>query len=302
MSFFARGVPESTIPSSLTAPPPIAVAFVPKNNTFDCLNPLVSFPTPLAPLSSSWHYLSETPEVRTESFRLIFEKHIWRKEAISGDPLQRSGPGSLYEQTRNAIKVLHAAVDMVKEITGKKRVRLLDIPCGDLFWIPEFLQTRQDVDYTGADIVSSAVTLHRKNHPEWTFLQLDLVEGTPESAYDLVFTRHMLQHLFSGDVLRALQHVHRSKSLFFLSTTHPGFPATELSADDVSRFRHLNLQAAPYCLSQPLCMSVDNGEPHWLALWNVSEWQLPNIHQNMALTSGYLETVRRFVMQRDGHF
>ena len=48
---------------------------------------------------------------------------------------------------------------------------MLDSSCGDMNWIPRFLNNRTDVIYTGYDITDSNIKKHKKNFidKDWVF-------------------------------------------------------------------------------------------------------------------------------------
>ena len=74
------------------------------------------------------------------------------------------GPGSSLNNAQETTAALHVIIGQMKQHLGVERVRLLDVPCGDLLWMSRFLQTRSDVDYTGVDIVRSIVERHRTTY------------------------------------------------------------------------------------------------------------------------------------------
>ena len=39
---------------------------------------------------------------------------------------------------------------------------MLDVPCGDMNWMKRFLSARNDIDYTGIDIVPDIIEKHKK--------------------------------------------------------------------------------------------------------------------------------------------
>ena len=100
------------------------------------------------------------------------------------------------------IAALHVIVDHLKRYLGTQRVRLLDVPCGDMQWMSRFLQTRTDVDYTGVDIVEKVIKHHRSkfaNRP-WKFMTLDIVsQPINMTDYDLIVTRMMICLLYTSD-------------------------------------------------------------------------------------------------------
>ena len=66
------------------------------------------------------------------------------------------------------LHILHSVTDHLKIILNQKRISLLDSSCGDMYWMPEFLNNRSDVDFTGYDITDSNIDNHKKNFREFT--------------------------------------------------------------------------------------------------------------------------------------
>jgi len=64
-----------------------------------------------------------------------------------------TGPGSTLDFATEAMAGLHVIITELKEKLGVQRIRMLDIPCGDMVWMRRFLEAREDISYTGIDIV-----------------------------------------------------------------------------------------------------------------------------------------------------
>ena len=81
------------------------------------------------------------------------------------------GIGSTHENTRLMIKMLHSITDKLKEILKKNEIRFLDSSCGDMFWMPEFLNSRSDVIFTGYDLDEGNIKSNREKIRDkpWTF-------------------------------------------------------------------------------------------------------------------------------------
>lgn len=99
--------------------------------------------------------------------------------------------GSTLQWSQEMIGTLHKVIDSVKASLGVSRVTLLDVPCGDMAWMHRFLQTRDDVMYTGMDIVPELVQHHRRTYPEdqypnRRFLHADAVTVRKLGTYHVV--------------------------------------------------------------------------------------------------------------------
>ena len=188
-----------------------------------------------------------------------------------------SGPGSTLDTTQEAMGILHTLINELKRVSGKQRISLLDIPCGDFVWMNRFLQERHDVDYTGMDIVPQLIQNHANAFGSDThlkFIEQDIVEAPLTQAYDIIFCRMMLQHLTQRAFMKVLLHFSNSGSRYLLMTTHAGHP--RVSAVDLysHRFRPVNFEIPPAQLSPPLCITRDGpvtSTPfdHFLALWKL---------------------------------
>ena len=103
------------------------------------------------------------------------------------------------------IAVLHNLINIVKKTKPPdSKVRLLDVACGDMIWMSRFLETRDDVDFTGFDIVPEIIKHHVQkfsNRP-WKFYLEDIVQRKQIASYDIIVARMIFQHLYDKDVLK----------------------------------------------------------------------------------------------------
>ena len=162
-------------------------------------------------------------------------------------------------------------------------IHILDVPCGDMVWMSRFLQTRQDIYYTGIDIVPDLISHHKQTYgrfQRWRFLEADILDHNfIIDDYDLIINRMMLQHLYFNDVLKLLKKFSDSGSQFLLLTTFPAHPKNEELIIDPhenpGRFRYLNLEIPPIALTPPECLQRDGpidafeGWAHFVGLWKL---------------------------------
>ena len=112
------------------------------------------------------------------------------------------GRGSTLYFAQNVIGVLHKVINDIKKLKGNNaKVKMLDVPCGDFVWMSRFLSTRDDVDYTGMDIVKELIDRHQNAYvnKNWKFIHGDIVESDLTEKYDIILCRMLLQHLHSTD-------------------------------------------------------------------------------------------------------
>jgi len=178
----------------------------------------------------------------------------------------------------NTMAALQAIISQLKRYLRVERIRLLDVPCGDLQWMHRFLLTRSDVDYTGVDIVADIISHHReafRGRP-WRFLNMDVVsQPINVSDYDLIMTRMMMQHLNQSDVIRVLHNFsnitsRQHRPVFLLATTQSNTKVNTKIADAMH-----NLEISPFRLQPPICLFVDGAPGPLNTLYFMGLWRLP---------------------------
>jgi cyclopropane fatty-acyl-phospholipid synthase-like methyltransferase len=186
-----------------------------------------------------------------------------------------SGVGSVFSVTAIPRKLLAKILNRIKKIYNKDIVRMLDIPCGDFTWMSQFLSTRNDVNYTGIDIVPDLIENHKErfgNHKNKRFFCQDIVAEPLLDKYDLIFSRHMTPHLRTRDAMEVLKHFSENKKGYVLMTTMHIPRNYELVLDNnPMRYRPHNLELPPYSLVPPLCEESEGREVHEgvLTLWSL---------------------------------
>ena len=103
-----------------------------------------------------------------------------------------------------------------------------------------FLENRTDIDYTGYDIVPANIEMHKRRFSgkNWKFevrcilyhinqstiesFQVhDIVTDQLSASYDLILSRHTMQHLKNKDVRDILKNFVSSGSIYMLATNYP---------------------------------------------------------------------------------
>jgi len=203
---------------------------------------------------------------RQAAFQQVFRRSSWG----DGVRVPKSGAGSTRDYTRRARAILMEVV--VRYGIGS----MLDIPCGDMTWMPVFLEEVRAVDpnftYIGADIVPELVEANRKRFPELRFEVMDLV-GSKLPKVDLILCRDVLQHLPIADVKRGIKNLSDSGSRYLLTTTCPR-QSEVMNRRDIDLQRnpgatvHRALDRPPFSVQDPLVMYSEQREHHkFLALW-----------------------------------
>ena len=174
----------------------------------------------------------------------IFYGMYYQHQEAGYDSL--SGPGSGLEQTSVIRKKLPQLLQRYYIKT------LLDIPCGDYYWMNMIDQSMLKC-YIGIDVIPELIQRNEKTFGDDTHLFYcgDITTDTLPYA-DLILCRDCLVH-FSYDMLwSALAAMKKSGAKYLLATT---FPDHEPNIDIVTgQWRPLNLQAAPFNFPDPVLL------------------------------------------------
>jgi hypothetical protein len=234
---------------------------------------------------------------RQEYFDFIYRTQLWKESPVTLEKAVRSGHGSTKKFTANIREVLMRVLEIPHDIGSVQRFHgvvdnlvpenpalarslfhlkynissILDLPCGDMNWMPaQFIQSK-GIKYTGADISEIIIreNLEQARFKGLEFLVLDAVEQViPHGKYDLIFCRHMMYHLSPADNIKLLQTIDRSGAKYVMLTTY--LRADENQADFVLAFGHkINLFRAPYCLRDPVELFLDGELDGYMGLWQL---------------------------------
>ena len=180
----------------------------------------------------------EKLDLRKRSFERAYRDAAWTStgESLSGD-------GSSLVATEQLRQALPDALVELGVDT------LLDVPCGDWNWM-----SRVDLPvkrYIGGDLLQSVVEANQRRYADerHAFCVIDLC-GDPLPQADLLLCRDAWIHFSYVDIRRALANICRAEITYVATTT---FPETKRNEDLVTgiRWRHLNLEAAPFDFPPP---------------------------------------------------
>ena len=127
--------------------------------------------------------------------------------------------------------------------------------------------------YIGGDLVPFVVesNAQRFGDDRHEFRVIDLCRDALPAA-DVLLCRDALIHFSHADVWRAIRNIARSDITFLATTT---FPATTQNEDAGTggTWRHLNLQAPPFCFPEPVTSLPEgyNRSDQVLSIWRVDD-------------------------------
>lgn len=200
----------------------------------------------------------------SQKFNYIKTYNLW------GDMHSVSGSGSTLEQTqiiRNYIPKI------IKDLHIES---MLDIPCGDYFWMRHV-----DFDfsllksYIGADIVEDLVLEnHKYANKNISFKCINLVDDQIPPV-DLIFCRDCLVHLSFFDMFKAINNIKDSRSRYLATTT---FSCSGRENSDIitGDWRPINLELPPFSFPPPLILINEQCKENYssdkcLAIWSISD-------------------------------
>ncbi|MFV0490929.1 MAG: hypothetical protein ACK5M4_03850 [Pseudorhodobacter sp.] len=202
-------------------------------------------------------------------FNEYFHRNKWR------DADSRSGKGSNLRATAELRELLPP---LLHELGVKS---LIDIPCGDFFWMQHVDLT--GIDYLGGDIVPDIIAANQTRYGSANrqFQVVDLISG-PVPQGDLVFVRDCLVHLSHEHVRAALGNLLASGSTWLLATIHPNVQQNE----DIltGQWWPLNLTAPPFNLPAPDRLIAEGAaaEPGQDPDKHLGLWRLANLAPQIA--------------------
>ena len=196
-----------------------------------------------------------------EVFLTIYNENHWR------DNESKSGTGSNKKNTTTVIEIVS------KVISDFKIKAILDIPCGDFYWMRKV--NLSTISYLGADIIETLVAVNQQkyNGDNVKFEKLNILTSSIPTV-DLVFTRDCLVHFSYKDIYKAINVVKKSSSTYWITTTFPEHKNFDIITGD---WRPLNLQASPFNFPEPLALYSEQSSEdtrHWdksLAIWRVAD-------------------------------
>lgn len=196
-----------------------------------------------------------------ESFTYIYKNKVWKvNESLSGG-------GSDLEPTKTLQKELPK---LLKEL---KISSILDIPCGDFYWLKEV--DLNFLSYTGADIVEELVNknIEKYSSTQRKFIKLDILKDELYPV-DMIFCRDLLQHFSNKHIFQAIDNIKKSKSRYLLTSSQI---ETKKNYNIVTGdFRRLNLLLPPFSFPKPLRVidekfTTEEQVDKSLLLWKINE-------------------------------
>lgn len=184
------------------------------------------------------------------TFTFNYLVNIW------GNSDSRSGEGSTLQYTE------HVRSELPKLIKQLGVRSVLDIPCGDLFWMKEILERNNlNLEYAGVDIVGSLIKKNNKKYSsdKISFYRENAIDYN-YGEYDLVLVRDFFFHISFKDMNEFLKNFLHSGSRYLLTSSYVN---NEENIDILNGdFREINILKPPFYFSLPEIKIRDYVSPY----------------------------------------
>ncbi|MDI9257678.1 class I SAM-dependent methyltransferase [Flavobacterium sedimenticola] len=183
-------------------------------------------------------------------FTKIYRHDLFNTRSSNDHNVSKSGSGSDLEQTK-------ALIEQLPVLFQKYKIQsLLDLPCGDFFWMQKVDLT--GIQYIGGDIVADVI---KKNNAAFAsehiaFREIDIINDDLPKV-DLILCRDLLVHLKNQQIIAALKNIKKSGSKYLLTTS---FKNTTHNQDNgvIGFWRTINLELEPFNWKYPIDEIFEN--------------------------------------------
>ena len=177
-------------------------------------------------------------------FNLIFKSYHWRDYHKTNKRVSDSGLGSDLNVTKQLIKDLDIFLksDQIKSI--------LDIACGDFFWMNKLINNNKHLNYLGLEIVESIVENNNKifSNQRVKFICSDVINEELPQNHDFILVRDFLIHIKNIDIINLIQKIKNSNCKYFAINNFPDIKKND-EIKGYGHHRHVNIEIPPFNLT-----------------------------------------------------
>tara|TARA_Y100001970_G_scaffold280551_1_gene389723 strand:+ start:248 stop:952 length:705 start_codon:yes stop_codon:yes gene_type:complete len=177
-------------------------------------------------------------------FNLIFKSYHWRDYHKTTINESDSGLGSDLIITKQLIK------DLDIFFKNNQITSILDIACGDFFWMNKLISNNKHLNYLGLEIVKSIVKNNNKifSNQNVNFKCSDVInEGLPQN-YDFILVRDFLIHIKNTDIINLVQKIKKSNCKYFAINNFPNIKKND-EIKGYGHHRYVNIEIPPFNLT-----------------------------------------------------
>ena len=177
-------------------------------------------------------------------FSLIFKSYHWRDYHKTNNNVSDSGLGSDLNVTQQLIKDLDIFLksDQIKSI--------LDIACGDFFWMNKLINNNKHLNYLGLEIVESIVENNNKifSNQKVKFKCADVINEELPQNHDFILVRDFLIHIKNSDIINLVHKIKKSNCKYFAINNFPNIKSND-EIKGYGHHRYVNIEIPPFNLT-----------------------------------------------------
>lgn len=202
-----------------------------------------------------------------KKFKTIYKTGYWK--SIQESDSSFSGSGSSINATNNLRR------ELPKFIDNYNVKSLLDIPCGDFYWLSKL---NLPIKYIGADLVSEIIIENTRKYggENRQFERMDITKDSLPSV-DFVMVRDCLVHLKNDQIISSLKNIILSESKY-VGITNFEDCTDNRNPQFRDRWRPINLNLAPFNFPKPLVILDDSYSDNKIDTYKtLSIWQVKDL-------------------------
>ena len=177
-------------------------------------------------------------------FNLIFKSYHWRDYHKTTINESDSGLGSDLIVTKQLIK------DLDIFFKNNQITSILDIACGDFFWMNKLINNNKHLNYLGLEIVESIVKNNNKifSNQKVKFKCTDVINEELPQNHDFILVRDFLIHIKNIDIINLIQKIKNSNCKYFAINNFPDIKKND-EIKGYGHHRHVNIEIPPFNLT-----------------------------------------------------
>ena len=177
-------------------------------------------------------------------FYLIFKSYHWRDYHKTTINESDSGLGSDLIVTKQLIK------DLDIFFKNNQITSILDIACGDFFWMNKLINNNKHLNYLGLEIVESIVKNNNKifSNQKVKFKCADVINEELPQNHDFILVRDFLIHIKNIDIINLIQKIKNSNCKYFAINNFPNIKKND-EIKGYGHHRYVNIEIPPFNLT-----------------------------------------------------
>ncbi len=177
-------------------------------------------------------------------FNLILKSYHWRDYHKTTINESVSGLGSDLKITKQLID------DLGVFLKNNQIDSILDIACGDFFWMDKLISNNKHLNYLGLEIVESIVKKNNKifSNQKVKFIYSDVINEDLPQNHDFILVRDFLIHIKNVDIINLIEKIKKSNCKYFAINNFPNIKSND-EIKGYGHHRYVNIEIPPFNLT-----------------------------------------------------